>query len=152
MKELWQHPVCGFPTLSSHFAFVLPCVPLLSLRAMIAVGTHPVALGVMLVVLSVSCHGHGIRVSIVSTWEKLVVCYMCWNRARMSQGLPRSLARWPWPCSCRCEKIEGERGGTDALEPCSRRGEGQGCFICSRLPQAPLFSFDQALLYQRQAD
>jgi hypothetical protein len=57
MGELYRHALTFFLALSSHFAFVPPsrCVPLLSLQAMVAVGTRPVALGVMLVVFSVSC-------------------------------------------------------------------------------------------------
>lgn len=74
MKALWQYPVYGFPTLSSHFAFVLPCVPLLSLQAMIAVGTHPVALRVMLVVLSFSCHGIVDRLCLLGKGLLYVTC------------------------------------------------------------------------------
>ena len=76
MGELYRHALNFF---SSHFAFIPPGlsrgVPLLSLQTMVAVGTRPVALGVMLVVFSVL---------IMSTRERLVlvVGYMCTVKTR----------------------------------------------------------------------
>jgi hypothetical protein len=54
MGELYRHTLNFLSTLLSHFAFVPPsrCFPV---QMLVAVGTRPVALGVMLVVFSVQC-------------------------------------------------------------------------------------------------
>jgi hypothetical protein len=89
MGELYRDALIFF---SSYFAFVTPglsrCVPLLSLQAMVAVGTRPVALGVMLVVFSVSC----------IDYASVVVGYTCTVKTairRFVESRSENATAWP---------------------------------------------------------